>query len=168
MSAQEWATVMSTMKTAGFHWSSTIIWVKDRHVLSRKDYNTRYEPIWYGWFAPNGEPRLCRLEDHQQNDVWEFDRPAKSADHPMMKPVALMARMLNNSSRIGDAVLDLFGGSGTVLLAAEQTERVCYTMELDPKYCDVITKRFCEFQKSDSGVFLVRDGQRTGYHEING
>ena len=166
MSAQEWASVMTAMKAAGFHWSSTIIWVKDRHVLSRKDYNTRYEPIWYGWFAPKGEPRLCRLEDKQQNDVWEFDRPAKSPDHPMMKPIALMARMLSNSSYNGDAILDLFGGSGTVLLAAEQTERVCYTMELDPKYCDVITKRYRDYKKSDSDIFLLRDGQRTAYREV--
>jgi len=165
MSAQEWATVMTAMKTAGFHWSSTIIWVKDRHVLSRKDYHTRYEPIWYGWLAPNGEPRLCPLEDRGQNDAWEFDRPAKNDEHPMMKPIALMARAISNSSRLGDAVLDLFGGSGTTLLAAVQTDRVNYSMELDPKYCDVICKRYIEYQKSDSGVYLLRDGQQTAYHE---
>jgi len=164
MSAQEWATVMTAMKTAGFHWSSTIIWAKDRLVLSRKDYHTQYEPIWYGWLE--GEKRLCPLEDRQQSDLWQFERPAKSPDHPMMKPIALMARAISNSSRLGDAVLDLFGGSGTTLLAAEQTERVCYTMELDPKYCDVITKRYRDYKKSDADIFLLRDGQRTAYHEI--
>jgi DNA modification methylase len=166
MSAQEWHNIMLATKATGFHWSSTIIWAKDRLVLSRKDYHTQYEPIFYGWYAPNGEPRLCPLEDRQQSDLWEFDRPAKSDLHPMMKPIALAAQALNNSSRHGDAVMDLFGGSGTTLLAAEQTDRTCFMMELDPKYCDVICKRFIQSQQSDFGVFLLRDGQRTAYHEL--
>ena len=168
MSAQEWHIFMQAMEKTGFHWSSTIIWAKDRHVLSRKDYHTQYEPCYYGWYAPNGEPRCCPLEDRGQSDLWQFDRPAKSELHPMMKPIALAARALSNSSRSGDAVLDLFGGSGTTLIAAEQTERVNYTMELDVKFCDVIVKRFFDFQKSDTGVFLLRDGQRLAYHEIGG
>jgi len=157
---------MNATEAAGFHWSSTIIWAKDRLVLSRKDYHTQYEPIYYGWL--DGEKRLCPLEDRQQSDLWQFDRPAKSKEHPTMKPIALAAKAINNSSRRGDAVLDLFGGSGTTLLAAEQTERICQMMELDPKYCDVITKRFIEYQKSDSGVFLLRDGVKTTYNEIGG
>jgi DNA modification methylase len=164
MSAQEWGSVMTAMKAAGFHWSSTIIWAKDRLVLSRKDYHTQYEPIWYGWLE--GEKRLCPLQDRQQSDLWQFDRPSKSAEHPTMKPIALAAKAINNSSHIGDAVLDLFGGSGTTLLAAEQSGRASYSMELDPKYCDVITKRYLEYQKSDADIFLLRGGERLAYHEI--
>ena len=84
-----------------------------------------------------------------------------------MKPIALAAKAINNSSHMGDAVLDLFGGSGTTLLAAEQTGRTCYTAELDPKYCDVIVKRYIEFQKSDADVLRLRNGERAAYHEIS-
>lgn len=83
-----------------------------------------------------------------------------------MKPISLAARAISNSSHIGDVILDLFGGSGTTLLAAEQTERVCRTMELDPKYADVIVKRFIEFLKSDEGVFLQRKDEKFMYSEI--
>lgn len=164
MSAQEWGTVMTAMKEAGFHWSSTIIWAKDTLVLSRKDYHTQYEPIWYGWL--DGEKRLCPLQDRQQSDLWQFDRPKKSVEHPTMKPVALAGRAIANSSRVEDMTLDLFGGSGTTMLAAEQSDRVNCSMELDPKYCDVIVKRFIEFRKSDEGVFLLRGGEKLAYNEI--
>lgn len=164
MSAQEWGSVMIAMKEAGYHWSSTIIWAKDSLVLSRKDYHTQYEPIWYGWLE--GEKRLCPLQDRQQSDLWQIDRPKKSEDHPTMKPISLAARAISNSSHLGDAVLDLFGGSGTTLLAAEQTERICRTMELDPKYADVIVRRYIKHQESDSEVFLLRGGEKLAYHEI--
>jgi len=166
MSAQEWRNIMDAMEKNGFHWSSTIIWAKDRLVLSRKDYHTQYEPAYYGWYAPNGEPRICPLEDRGQSDLWQFDRPGRSDLHPMMKPIALAARALNNSSRNGDAVLDLFGGSGTMMMAAEQTGRVAYLMELDPKYCDCICARFAKSNESDAGIYLLRDGKRLSYHEI--
>jgi DNA modification methylase len=139
MSAQEWGTLMQTLASSGYHWSSTIIWNKDALVLSRKDYHTKYEPIWYGW--KNG-PRLCPLKDRRQCDVWDFSRPKKSVEHPTMKPVELVARAVQNSSRPGNIVLDLFGGSGTTMLACEQLGRSCYMMELDPKYCDVIIRRW--------------------------
>jgi len=166
MSAQEWGTVMTAMRENGYHWSSTIIWAKDTLVLSRKDYHTQYEPIWYGWLE--GESRLCPLQDRKQSDLWQFDRPKKSEEHPTMKPVALAGRAIGNSSRIGDAVLDPFGGSGTTLLAAEQLARVCHTMELDPKYCDVIIKRAITFRESDADIWLLRDGEKRMYHEIEG
>ena len=140
MSAQEWGNMMLALADNDYHWSSTIIWNKDQLVLSRKDYHTKYEPIWYGW--KNGEARLHPLEDRKQCDVWDFDRPKVSEEHPTMKPVGLVARAIQNSSNIDDTILDLFGGSGTTLIAAEQTERVCYMMELDPKYVDVIIKRW--------------------------
>lgn len=143
MSAQEWGNMMLALADNDYHWSSTIIWNKDQLVLSRKDYHTKYEPIWYGW--KNGEARLHPLEDRKQCDVWDFDRPKVSEEHPTMKPVGLVARAIQNSSNIDDNILDLFGGSGTTLIAAEQTERVCYMMELDPKYVDVIIKRWETF-----------------------
>jgi len=164
MSGQEWGTAMNTMKEAGFHWSSTIIWAKDTLVLSRKDYHTQYEPIWYGWLE--GEKRLCPLQDRKQSDLWQIDRPKRSDEHPTMKPIALAGKAINNSSRPGDMVLDSFGGSGTTLLAAEQSDRLNCSMELDPKYCDVIVKRYIKFHKSDEGVYLLRDKNKLAYNEI--
>jgi len=140
MSAQEWPSLQTNLINAGFHWSSTIIWVKDRLVISRKDYHTQYEPIWYGWNEKAA--RLMTVEDRKQSDVWEVDRPHVSDLHPTTKPIELIARALNNSSRAGNLVLDLFGGSGSTMIACEQTGRRNYSMELDPKYCDVIVKRW--------------------------
>ena len=140
MSAQEWGSNMQALEEAGFHWSSTIIWNKDHLVLSRKDYHTKYEPIWYGW--KEGAARLAPLEDRKQSDVWDFDRPTKSEEHPTMKPVALVERAVGNSSKRDNIVLDLFGGSGTTIIACERLGRDCRMMELDPKYCDVIVKRW--------------------------
>lgn len=143
MSAQEWGNVMLSLFEQDFHWSSTIIWNKDRLVLSRKDYHTKYEPIWYGW--KNGAPRLSPLEDRKQSDVWDFERPHRSDEHPTMKPIPLVAAAVENSSKPGDKILDLFGGSGTTLLACEMTERHSFMMELDEKYCDVIIKRWEDY-----------------------
>lgn len=165
MSAQEWGNVMNAMRENGFHWSSTIIWAKDTLVLSRKDYHTQYEPIWYGWLE--GEKRLCPLQDRQQSDLWQFDRPKKSTEHPTMKPIALAGKAVSNSSHTGDAVLDLFGGSGTTLLACEQSDRVNYSMELDLKYCDVIVRRFLDFKQSDDGVYLLRNNTKLAWHELD-
>ena len=156
MSAQEWGNMMLTLAQNSFHWSSTIIWNKDTLVLSRKDYHTKYEPIWYGW---KEGARLCPLEDRKQSDVWDVDRPKKSEEHPTMKPVELVERAITNSSKQGDIVIDLFGGSGTTLIASEQTERRCRMMELDPRYVDVIVKRYIGVTgKTD--VTLLRDGER--------
>ena len=141
MSAQEWGNMMLTLAQNNYHWSSTIIWNKDSLVLSRKDYHTKYEPIWYGWKEGS---RLCPLEDRKQSDVWDIPRPKKSEEHPTMKPVELVARAITNSSKKGDIVIDLFGGSGTTLIASEQTGRCCRMMELDPKYVDVIVNRWEE------------------------
>lgn len=143
MSAQEWGNMMLTLAQNDYHWSSTIIWNKDTLVLSRKDYHTKYEPIWYGW--KEGQSRLCPLEDRKQSDVWDVPRPKKSEEHPTMKPVELVARAINNSSKKDNVVLDLFGGSGTTLMAAEQTDRRCRMMELDPKFVDVIVNRWEQY-----------------------
>ncbi|MBN1629432.1 MAG: site-specific DNA-methyltransferase, partial [Thermoleophilia bacterium] len=139
MSAQEWPVIHGALAQAGFHWSSTIIWVKDHAVLSRKDYHTRYEPLWYGW--KDGAARLCKVGDRTQNDVWEIDRPTRSDEHPTMKPVELVVRSLVNSSRAGDLVFEPFVGSGTTAVAAEQTGRACRAIEIEPKYVSVTLER---------------------------
>jgi len=143
MSAQEWAVVDKTLRDSGFHWSSTIIWAKDALVISRKDYHTQYEPIWYGWNADDS--RLSPLLDRKQSDVWNVDRPRVSKLHPTTKPVELVERAINNSTQRTNLVLDLFLGSGSTLIAAEKTGRRCFGMELDEKYCDVVVKRWQEY-----------------------
>lgn len=143
MSAQEWGNMMLSLATNEYHWSSTIIWNKNSLVLSRKDYHTKYEPIWYGW--KEGASRLMPLEDRKQSDVWDIDRPTKSELHPTTKPIALLETAINNSSKPTDIVLDLFGGSGSTMIASEKRDRHARLMELDPKYCDVIVKRWEDF-----------------------
>lgn len=132
MSAQEWPVIDGALRDAGFHWSSTIIWAKDRLVLSRKDYHTQFEPIWYGW--EGSASRLCPLDDRTQSDLWAIERPSRSDEHPTMKPLELVARALRNSSHAGDLGFEPFSGSGTTLAAAESLGRICNAMELDPKY----------------------------------
>lgn len=143
MSAQEWPTIHGALTAAGFHWSSTIIWSKDSLVLSRKDYHTQYEPVWYGW--KDGAARLVPLEDRTQSDVWPIDRPKRSDAHPTMKPVELITRSLKNSSLLGDVVFEPFSGSGSTLIACEQTGRKCRAIELEPKYVQVAIERWEAF-----------------------
>lgn len=140
MGSQEWPLIDAGLRAAQFHWSSTIIWVKDALTLSRKDFHTQYEPIWYGW--QEGEIRKHPVEDRKLSDVWEFDRPRRSEVHPTMKPVALVARAVQASSERGDVVLEPFGGSGSTLIACEQLGRRCAAVELDPRYADVIIERW--------------------------
>ena len=143
MGASEWPAVDKALRMAGFHWSSTIIWTKDTLVLSRKDYHTQYEPIWYGWKSDG--PRIWTVQDRKQSDVWECNRPKRSELHPTTKPVELIERAILNSSNQGVTVFEPFGGSGSTLIACEKSGRKNRTMELDPKYCDVIVKRWEEF-----------------------
>lgn len=164
MSAQEWGSLMPALTGNGFHWSSTIIWNKDRLVLSRKDYHTRYEPIWYGW--KDGAPRIHPLSDRQQCDVWDIPRPSKSEEHPTMKPVELVERAIMNSSKRGNFVLDQFGGSGTTLIACENARRTCYMMELDPKYVDVIVNRYVDKVGGSGEVFLLREGEKIPFDSL--
>lgn len=143
MSAQEWGTIMGVLREFKFHWSSTIIWAKDSLVLSRKDYHTQYEPLWYGW--SEGAARLVEVEDRKQSDLWEIKRPKKSEEHPTMKPVELIARALLNSSGRGGIVYEPFSGSGSTIVAAEQTGRRCRAIELDPSYVQVAIERWEKF-----------------------
>jgi len=142
MGGEEWPVIDNELRKIGFHWSSTIIWVKDQMVLSRKDYHAQYEPIWYGW--KNDAPRVCEVPDRKQSDTWFIDRPRKSDDHPTMKPLELVERSLLNSSHPGNIVLDLFSGSGTTLAACERTGRVCRAMDNDPKYVAVGLERWTQ------------------------
>jgi DNA modification methylase len=148
MSAQEWPAIDKGLREAKFHWSSTIIWVKDSLVLSRKDYHTQYEPLWYGWNEDG--PRIMHVPDRKQSDIWNIPRPKVSDLHPTTKPVQLIERALLNSSARGALVVDLFGGSGSTLIACEKHGRDARLMELDPKYCDVIVKRWQEFTGKDA------------------
>lgn len=135
LGASEWPTLDLALRNNGLHWSATIIWVKDMFVLGRSKYHRRYEPIWYGW---RDKSSFC--DRRNLDDVWEIPRPKRSDEHPTMKPVELVARAIENSAP--SSVLDPFLGSGTTLIAAEQTGRVCYGLELDPGYCDVIVQRW--------------------------
>ncbi len=140
MSAQEWPVIDKALRDQGYHWSSTIVWAKDQLVLSRKDYHTQFEPLWYGW--RNDAARLREVMDRKQSDVWFIDRPKRSEDHPTMKPPPLVERSLVNSSLPGDIVLDPFVGSGTTLIVCEQLNRKCRAVELDPIYAAVTIERW--------------------------
>lgn len=135
------------MVEAGWELKQCLVWVKQHFVMGRQDYHWRHEPILYGW-KPGAAHRWYGGRD--QDTVWEFDRPSRNAEHPTMKPVALVGRALTNSSKTGDLVLDLFGGSGTTLIAAEQAGRVCYMMEIDPRYCDVIVMRWKQLTQQEA------------------
>jgi len=121
---------------------STIQWLKSSLVLSQGDYHLINEPCLYGWKEGTGR---VRVKDRTQTTVWPFDKPKRSKDHPTMKPVELCERAIINSSLPGHVVLDAFAGSGSTLIACEKTGRINRSMELDPRYCDVIVKRWQDF-----------------------
>lgn len=133
---------MNAFINAGFHFAQNCIWNKQQFVMTRKDYHYKHEPILYGWKLGAAHNWYA---DRKQSSVWDFDRPFKSELHPTMKPIPLLVYPIRNSSKKNDIVVDLFGGSGSTLIACEQTGRINYSMELDEKYCDVIIKRWEEF-----------------------
>ena len=154
MSSSELHTLQKAFVAAGGHWSTFVIWAKDRFTLGRSDYQRQFEPILYGW--PEGaKHHWCGARD--QGDVWFIDRPSRNDLHPTMKPVGLVERAIRNSSPRGGLVLDPFGGSGTTLIAAERTGRVARLIELDPRYCDVIVKRWQ--QTAGRRAVLEADGR---------
>ncbi len=150
-------------KDAGFFCHQTCIWVKNSPVLGRCDYQYNHEPVLVGWKPTAGHKFYG---DRKQRTTWNFDRPTKSKYHPTMKPISLVAYPITNSSLTNSIVLDPFGGSGSTLIACEQTDRICYTIELDEKYADVIVKRFIEQVGNADSVFLLRDGVKMRYDEI--
>ena len=141
------------VRDVAWHLSSTIVWRKDALVMGRADYHWRHEPILYGW-KEGGSHFWCG--DRTQDTIWDVDRPKKSEAHPTMKPVELVARAIRNSTRAGEHVLDLFGGSGTTLVACAKEQRVAHLVEKDPKYCDVIRRRWARFA-SKAGL-AIGDG----------
>jgi DNA modification methylase len=133
------------MREAGWLLKQCLVWVKDQFVLGRQDYHWQHEPILYGW-APGAAHKWC--SDRKQTTVWNFDRPRRNAEHPTMKPVELIEYALGNSTDRDDVVLDSFGGSGSTLLAAARTGRRARLVELDPRYCDVIRRRWTTFART--------------------
>jgi len=148
---------------AGFYLSGTCIWKKQSLVLGRSPYQWQHEPVIFGW-KKSGKHNW--YADRKQTTIWEFEKPKKNADHPTMKPVALVAYPILNSSLSNCIVLDPFGGSGSTLIACEQTDRICYTIELDEKYCDVIVKRYIEQVGVEDSVFCIRDNKKFSYKEL--
>lgn len=142
MSSSELDTLQTAFRAAGGHWSTFVIWAKHTFTLGRADYQRQYEPILYGW--KDGHERYwCGARD--QGDVWFLKKPARNDLHPTMKPVELVERAIRNSSKTRDLVLDPFGGSGTTLIGCEKTGRRARLLELDPRYVDVICRRFQSF-----------------------
>lgn len=148
---------------AGFYLSGTCIWKKQSLVLGRSPYQWQHEPCLFGW-KKNGRHQW--YSDRKQTTIWEFDKPKKNGDHPTMKPIPLIAYPIRNSSMTNCIVLDPFGGSGSTLIACEQTGRICRTIELDEKYCDVIVKRYIEQAKSAAGVYVIRENKKISYSEL--
>ena len=129
----------TALNESGLEVRQELIWKKNSMVLGRQDYQWKHEPCFYGW---KDGARHNWYSDRCQTTILEFDKPARNGEHPTMKPVELFAYQIQNSTKKGDIVLDLFGGSGTTIIACEQTGRIGYSMELDPRYCDVIIKRY--------------------------
>jgi DNA modification methylase len=143
--------ILIPLKEMGFNWKSIIIWKKNQATLSGKDYKSRYEPIIYG--CPESS---FYGERYKQEDIWEFQRTLKNDLHPTMKPIPLIENALNNSSKEGMKILDLFLGSGSTMVASHQLKRKCYGMELDPKYCQVIIDRM---KKLDPTLVIKSNGK---------
>lgn len=148
---------------AGFYLSGCCIWKKQSLVLGRSPYQWQHEPVLYGW-KRRGKHQW--YTGRKETTIWEFDKPKKNGDHPTMKPVPLLAYPIMNSSMSNTLVLDPFGGSGSTLIACEQSDRSCYTIELDEKFCDVIVKRYIEQVSSVDKVSVQRDGLLYSYMEL--
>lgn len=148
---------------AGFYLSGCCIWKKQSLVLGRSPYQWQHEPVLFGW-KKKGKHQW--YTGRKESTIWEFDKPKKNADHPTMKPIALVSYPIMNSTMTGCLVLDPFGGSGSTLIACEQTGRVCYTAELDEKFCDVIVNRYKEQVGSAGGITCQREGLTYSYEEI--
>lgn len=148
---------------AGFYLSGCCIWKKNSLVLGRSPYQWIHEPVLFGWKKSG---KHVWYAGRKETTVWEYDKPKKNDDHPTMKPIALLAYPIMNSSMSNTLVLDPFGGSGSTLIACEQSDRSCYTIELDEKYCDVIVKRYIEQVGGSENVSVQRDGLTYSYDEV--
>lgn len=148
---------------AGLHLAGCCIWVKNSLVLGRSDYQWQHEPVLYG-FLKNG--RHSWYSDRKQTTIWNFDKPKRNKNHPTSKPLDLLAYPIGNSTQANAIVLDTFGGSGSTLMACEQTNRICCTMELDEKYASVILRRYVEDGGDPDGVYVERNGERLMYSDL--
>lgn len=148
---------------AGFHLAGVCIWVKNSLVLGRSDYQWQHEPVLYG-FLKNGKHRW--YSDRKQTTIWHFDKPKRNENHPTSKPLDLLAYPICNSSQENAIVLDTFGGSGSTLMSCEQTNRICHTMELDPKYASVILRRYVEYKQGSDDVYVTRGGEKIPYSDL--
>ena len=148
---------------AGFYLSGCCIWKKQSLVLGRSPYQWQHEPVLYGW-KKKGKHQW--YTGRKESTIWEFDKPKKNGDHPTMKPIPLLAYPIMNSSMSNAVVLDPFGGSGSTLIACEQTDRICRTIELDEKFCDVIVRRYIEQVGSDDNISVLRDGKEYKFSEV--
>lgn len=148
---------------AGFHLAGCCIWVKDSLVLGRSDYQWQHEPVLYG-FMQNGKHPW--YSDRKQTTIWNFNKPKKNSNHPTSKPLDLLAYPINNSTQANAIVIDTFGGSGSTLMACEQMNRICYTMELDEKYASVILRRYVEDTNDSENVYVIRNGEKIQYKDL--
>jgi DNA modification methylase len=155
MSSSELHTLQKAFRDAGGHWSTFVIWAKNTFTMGRSDYQRQYEPILYGW-KEGSDHFWCGARD--QGDVWFVKKPVSNDLHPTMKPVELVERAIRNSSKSRDTILDPFGGSGSTLIGCEKAGRQARLIELEPKYCDVIVRRYQEF--SGKEATLEADGRR--------
>ena len=147
---------------SGFHLSGCCIWKKHRLMIGHSPYQWQHEPCLYGWLKGG---KHSWYADRKQSTIWEFDKPSKNDLHPTMKPIALIAYCILNSSMTNAIVLDPFLGSGTTMMASQQIDRSCYGIELDPKYCDVIVNRFIEMTGSTDGITVERNGTVLTYEQ---
>jgi DNA modification methylase len=159
MSSSEIHTLQRVFREAGGHWSTFVVWAKNTFTMGRSDYQRQYEPILYGW-KEGTDHFWCGARD--QGDVWFIKKPHVNDLHPTMKPVELVERAIRNSSKGRDTVFDPFGGSGTTLIACEKSGRQARLIELDPKYCDVIVRRYQEF----TGKEATLDGDGRSFKEL--
>jgi len=155
----------NAFKNAGYKLAECLVWVKNALVLGRQDYHWRHEPILYGW--KEGAAHYF-IDDRTQDTIWEYNKPKKNEEHPTMKPLELVGRAISNSSRRHETILDLFGGSGSTLIAADQLDRKSCLMELDEKFVDVIVKRYIRHTENNDNCYLIRNGKRSpisNFHE---
>ena len=148
---------------AGFHLAGCCIWVKNSLVLGRSDYQWQHEPVLYGFLQNGNHPWYS---DRKQTTIWNFDKPKRNKNHPTSKPLDLLGYPIQNSSQANGIVIDTFGGSGSTMMACEQTNRICYMMELDEKYASVILRRYVEDGGSPDDVYCIRDGKRINYSDV--
>lgn len=162
-SLREGLTFRKAFIDAGFHLAGVCIWVKNSLVLGRSDYQWQHEPVLYG-FLQNGKHPW--YSDRKQTTIWNYDKPKRNKDHPTSKPLDLLCYPIQNSTQENSVVIDTFGGSGSTLMACEQLNRICYMMELDPKYASVILRRYVEDTGDTENVYVIRNGEKILYSAL--